>query len=175
MPNPYKRAVTNIHKPNAFLMAYLREPGGSEEMTVDGSSTPVNFRYVVPEGKTLDLSRLLIHLTGSVMKVDKFAGQAALTNGVALGFYDRSDNLLLDPLDGRTIKQNYDWAEVSGVDADIKSGSSIDAFVSRWTVAKAGAVLQLGPLDYVQFKIQDAITPTNQEFRVILQGQLLNT
>lgn len=174
MTNIYKRTLTNIHRPSAFLLNYLREPGGSVEMTVDGSVTPINFRYTVPEGKSITLFRVLIHLTGPVMKVDKFDGQSELSNGVAIGFYDREDNLLLDPLAGRTIKRNYDWAELAGIDTVIREGQAIDALISRWTITKTGAAMHLEQGEYVQFKVQDAISPTNQEFRVVVQGQLFN-
>jgi len=70
-----------VDETNVFF-DFLRN-GGSEDQTVDGSSTPVVFSTsVVPAGKTLVISRLLIYMEDSTNFTSiAFGGMTALTNG----------------------------------------------------------------------------------------------
>lgn len=72
--------------PLEYFSAYLLN-GGSDDLAVNGSITPVDFSYLVPVGKILHLWRTFVTMEdGSQQFVaGDFAGRAALVNGLEVG------------------------------------------------------------------------------------------
>lgn len=155
--------------PQDTIFSHLRN-SGSKNMNVNGSVTPVDFRYTCPVNKVIFLYRMNILITDAAMKIDKFGGLTELTSGIEVGFYSNQDDLLIDPLDGDTIKTNGDFAFLAGVDSTIKVGAGVDSMPIRWTFSRSvGGPIRLDVGEYIQFKIQDDILNVNS-FHAIVQG-----
>ncbi len=59
--------------------------GASSDMCVNGSVTPVDFKYTVPSGKQFVFQRLMLYMDdASVFDALKFGSLTALTNGVKM-------------------------------------------------------------------------------------------
>lgn len=80
---PHQIVSSGVTADETNTVSVFLENGGSEQQTVDGSVTPVEFSYTVPVGKKLILSRMLIYIEDSTaFSSTVFAGLAsALTNG----------------------------------------------------------------------------------------------
>lgn len=70
--------------PSALLKTYLTN-GGSNDLTVDGSSAAVEFGYTVPAGKRLFANRVMIYLEDATnFSGELFGGASALSTGVVV-------------------------------------------------------------------------------------------
>jgi hypothetical protein len=71
--------------PENYVNEYLRSSGGSDDMGVDGSVTPVPFIYAPPEGKKMLLGRLLLYMESESDFIGVgFMHLPALANGVRI-------------------------------------------------------------------------------------------
>lgn len=147
------------------LYAHLRDTGGagSEDMTVNGSVTPVQFE-VTSATRDVFINRMIGEIKdGGVWAAEDYGSLTALTNGVKLEVLDASDNVLLDLLDGDTIKYNAEWNAVC-YDAQIVTyGSGDTILVFRWTFAKDGQPLHLAPTERLVMTIQDNLTTLSEQ------------
>ena len=156
--------ITDPKKGN-FINSPL-ENAGSDEMNVDGSTTPVNFTSAPLTGKNLIVYRLILTMEDSSMSWVKFAGRSALTNGVVI--YVTEDgverNIVTDP-----IKTNRDFVW-NAYDVEIDNATSA-ILRMRWTFSKAGTVLVLKDAyaDNFRIKIQDDLDTVNY-FKATIQG-----
>jgi hypothetical protein len=98
--------------PNIQIEEFMRETGGSKNMTVDGSGTPVIFEW-----KAIELSYItrLSILVQDVLVSDstKFGQLGALANGVLIRQEDASGAVLFRANDGEAIKTNGDWGRMA--------------------------------------------------------------
>ena len=98
--------------PERFLFKFFRESGGSAEMNVDGSVTPVNFDVVhphtatKPERDAVFINRINCLIVDGNLRPSFFGGIAALTNGVTIDVLDAQLNSILDITAGEPIKTN---------------------------------------------------------------------
>lgn len=169
-----KSGHTNERWPRDAIFEHLID-GGARDMNVNGSITPVDFCYTCPANKVAFLYRINILITDASMKMDKFGGLMALTNGVEIGIYDSSNVLIKDPTDTDNIKTIADFSMLAGIDAQIHVGAGIDAAFIRWTFSKCvGGPFRLNEGEYINFKIQDNLEALD-EFHAIAQGILAST
>ena len=169
MPIETQDGHVHERRPQDAIFGHLKN-GVDKDMNVNGSITAVDFKYICPVGKVVFLYRMNILITDAAMKIDKFGGLAALSTGVVVGFYDSEDNILLDPLDGDTIKTNEDFSFLAGVDATIQVGAGLDSLPIRWTFTRSvGGPFRLNAGEYIQFKVQDNLS-TVSSFHAIVQG-----
>ena len=140
-------------------------------MLVDGSSTPVGFRYTVPENKIGIISRVMTHIVDAGMTWTEFAGITALINGLAVKAFDVDDSLLIDFLDGRTIQDNTDWVHLAGLDGILRTSVGPDLFAVRWTLAKTGYAPYLLEGQYFEVLVQDDLSTGIDRFEMIIQGR----
>ena len=72
--------------PLEYFSSYLLD-GGSNDLAVNGSITPVDFSYTVPDGKILQLWRTFVTLEhgAQTFVAGNFAGRAVLANGFEVG------------------------------------------------------------------------------------------
>ncbi|MEE8632238.1 MAG: hypothetical protein V3T10_02900 [Candidatus Bathyarchaeia archaeon] len=136
---------------------FLKNPlDGSRNMVVDGSSTPVSFRYTAPQATRVVLSRINIIILDASIGTSNFGGLAApLTTGVAFFIKDVNDNLLVDLCDGFPVQENWEFAALAGADWTIAPAT--DALTIRWTFEKSGKRIILEPGEYFEMLIQDAM------------------
>lgn len=154
---PVIQQVELGQRPTAFVFKYIRE-GANLEMNVNGSITPVEYKYTVPAGKFFYWTRTVFHVKDSGSKPNDFGGiGGGLTNGLLMSVRDSGDAELVDLLDTLPIKTNSDHAHLASVDVDIKDaqGGADDSFVVRWTLEKAGAAMVLQPAEYFMVTVRD--------------------
>ena len=155
----------------AHIFAYLRDPLNSDtrDMAVDGSVTPVKYRYTAPaDGAYLERALIFVVDTGA-FDATAFGNGITMTNGLTLALVDGSDNVKTDLLDGETIKTNGD---LSGVCFDVNHltmGTGPETLASRWTFSKSGAPLALLPGDSLLLTVSDDLAGLDF-FSVQVQG-----
>lgn len=148
----------------------LNGAGSDYDLNVDGSGTDKKFRVVAPTRETVHISRIILYLIDKSMRYTDFAGLgAALTNGIEVKAYDKDDNLLIDFLDGTTIKTNADFALLAATDVIITPQPGDDFTSIRWSLFKAGAHPYLEEGQYLEINIQDNLTLVTT-FKAIAQG-----
>lgn len=91
------------------------EPDGQEFMSLDWSSTPINYFYECPERFNdrivthAEINKLKIYLQGGAeFRPGLFGSEAALTNGVFLNLI--KDGKTTNLHEANPIKANRDWA-----------------------------------------------------------------
>jgi hypothetical protein len=141
------------HGADQEYTAFKNTVGGTVEMNVDGSITPVKFRFT-ESTRRIALHRINVYGIGSSLGPHKFVGLAALTNGLTIKLHSGDDDsVILDYTADRTIKIDADWVLV----------------YIRWTLDKAGSppVMRVG--DYVEITVNDNLS-TITHFRAMAQG-----
>ena len=140
--------------------------GGSNEMNVDGGTTPVAFTAAPPTNKNIIVYRLLLVMEDASMSWKKFGGIAALTNGVDIKVTEDGveRTISTDP-----IKTNRDYVW-NCYDVEIDSATT-DVLRMRWTFSRAGTVLVLKDAFSDNFKIviNDDVTGVDY-YKATIQG-----
>ncbi len=155
-----------------LLYQKLRTAAGSSNMVV---TTTTQFSYTPPSGKIALVSRVLFDIIDGAMQVDKFGGLAALSNGVKVEILDgQDDSVILDFLDGSTIKSNFDFSHVAGVDAFVEPTAGDDELLVRWSISKTGVHLYLPLTRKFAVTIQDNLTGI-AHFDATIQGILVDS
>jgi len=103
------------------------------------------------------------------IRLNRFAGIAALTNGLKIEQHSADGVVLFDFLDGETIKALDDFAPLAGVDAPSVAGTGDDTWMLRWTIAKCGTPLTLQAGEKLVVTVQDDLTDLT-EFYLEVQG-----
>lgn len=150
----------------------LLEDGGSSDMAVDGSSTPVEFEFLVPVNTWVDLAQFNIVLTDVAVTNDKFGALTALTNGVTIEIIDvDTTTVLFDFTATRPIRTNTDFALYAGVSAKLAGGGLVDAVLVEWPLQSSGAVLRVLGGQLIRATVNDNLTGLNT-FGILIQGLL---
>ena len=150
---------------NGLYICKHLQNGGSNDLAVNGSVTPVVFSRGPATGKRWYISRLILTIQDNGMNYQKFGGLAKLTNGVDVD-YD-SGGVNLDLLDGTTWKANNELIHFC-YDADILTGT-IDVLRMRWTFSKGGTFLDLNNTDGDTFNltVNDNLTNLSDMFAIV--------
>lgn len=102
-----------IASQNQQFREFLRESGGSREMVVNGSVTPVEFIHQPTVESWLTEIKILL-LDSAITDTGKFGNDTALTNGFLLEHKDKDDNVKFAWNDGDPIKTNADLCRTIG-------------------------------------------------------------
>jgi hypothetical protein len=152
----------------------------SNNLLVDGSSTPVVFSVLPLPTQSGDMVRMILELRGGanqVMDFSKFGSDAALTNGCVLrvnhgdGTYTNKFNFKSN---SDFIKQGFDHGFLTP-----QTGNTITGFISRVTwggQSKHGVVIRLDGAagEALELVIQDNLSTTNNtRFNLGAQGHEL--
>ncbi len=150
---------------------YLRNTSGSRYMGVDGSVTPVEFKYTVPEEENFLLSGITICLMDFFVYPNKFGNLDELENGLLLRIMDESAQVSLDMCDQEPIKVNADFAAVdSGVSVRM-AGSAASLFTMAWKAQGDDEPIILPPGYSVSLVVRDDLS-TIEYFRALVKGRL---
>lgn len=161
--------------PEEMLFVHLKN-GSSRDLRVDGSSTPVDFTYVVPTGKEAIIARCILKMQDVSIKLHEFLGTgASLTNGILVTAHDSDDSTLVDFLDGDPIKNTIDFANLAAVDLPLvtASGQDPDSVPVRWSLFKTGYYLKLTAGQYLRVRIQDNLSSGIGLFEWHVQGRII--
>ncbi len=147
---------------------------GNNDLTSAGfaSSTPGIFivspsTVYAPAG--VMIHRVTMSFIDTNIRPDRFAGQTASTAGVKVEVTTSTGGVLLDFLDGETIKNNGDWALLTGTDATVVPAAGDDALPIRWTIALSGVPLLLKQGHQLRVTVQDASSGITQ-WKAMAQG-----
>lgn len=159
------------------LYLYFREngaPAGSKVMNVDGDPTPVLFQAVAPVGGApWNVERVMFSITDTtITDWSQFGGIAALSNGITMKAFDPQGQEVFDFLQTETIKSNYGFMALAGVDVEVKDLAALDAVAVRWTISKGlGGPIRLHAGMYLEIKVQDDLLALSS-FETMAQGWL---
>lgn len=154
---------------------YLRNSGGSIDMGVNGSVTPVEFFKTIPTGRIFELARIQVSIHDASPNPGNYGGGAALTNGVDL-FFRAVDGTEYDLLDGRPIKTNDHYNHLDGIDTKyyVAPGATGDDYLSsrisfnKWTT-KGEPILML-PGESIVAVINDNLEGLDGGQTIIMHG-----
>lgn len=145
----------------------------SRDMNVNGSVTPVIFKYTVPADKAFLLTRLNLVIEDNSVDPSNFGGIAELTTGVEIVVHNTAHDVLADFTDGFPIKTNKEFGIMAGTDSVIQTGVGDDALLVRFSMNKAGAIMILEAGDHVEMTINDDLSSVSK-FYGMVQGLLLD-
>jgi hypothetical protein len=146
--------------PGEYLNVHLTVDGtvgGSEAMNVNGSVTPVVFKYIVPSGYTVFLRGFTFQLVDANIDWIEFGGIAELSVGVLVEIYDSNDvQIAALP----TLKNNYETAMVFGAgNVSLIQGAATDNLIFHMDlVEQIGHTLSLPEGWYVKLTVRDDLT-----------------
>jgi hypothetical protein len=145
---------TQIPSNPAELVLDFLTNGGSEDMLVDGSSTPVNFDFVPGTGETVALQAMALVFTADDFDFDgaSFGPNAILTTGIEVKLYVNSTETVIF-----TLKQNEDFVRVPGEIPLVNNTGPKDLLVARFGF---GGLVKLHDADgdYLRITINDDLT-----------------
>lgn len=152
-------------------------PGGSVDMNVNGSVTPVSFRYTVPAGKIALPFRVVFALADVNIEYLKFAGLGlVLTNGIHVHILDTDDSVLLDFTNGTPIKSTHEFTVLAGGDVNILQtglGQDPDFVAVRWTLGNTGYVPYLKAGQSFEILINDDLLLVDH-LHAFVQGRVVS-
>ena len=151
-----------------FILEYASN-GGSIEMDVDGSVTPVVF--TITADPTLDkiLIRIGLWIRDSFIDLDKFGNEAALTNGFRIVQHvdGGADNVILDNVKNTKHLLQYSLERAYTFDYRMSQTTTPTAIVVYF--ATEGVVLRAGTADSLTATVSDNLLGL-EEFRLIARG-----
>lgn len=162
--------------PASFVYKFLTlssGPTGTSVYDIDSDSSSTNsvYEFVVPDGRTFKWSRVNFILVDGSINPGDFGGIASgLTNGCLFEII-ASDGVtqILDLLDTQPIKTNADFSPLAGSDVQISELAGDDQLPIRFTVAKAGGLMQLTQGQIIRWTVRDNLSPLTK-FRAMVQG-----
>lgn len=161
---------TKAVKPEDVRFKHFRADDDSVDMNIDGSSTPKVFKWVGVDRETF-LYRVNFILADASPTALEFGGLSALVNGLEVKVYNAQDEVVIDFLDGDTIKNNLYFNALAGIDTNLLTGAGDDGVSVRWTLANGlGGPLLLKQGEYVGMTVQDDLTGITL-FEVYGQGR----
>ncbi len=141
--------------------------GSNEDLSVDGSVTPVEFDIVANTGKIFFISKLTITLQDSSINFSKFGGIAALANGVQIVV--KEGGLAERPL-GNPLQTNADFNH-EGFEVNVQS-SNEDLLTARIFVKngfQSSVALADADGDYMRITVNDDLTSITK-IKILAQG-----
>jgi hypothetical protein len=156
----------------------MRETDGNLHMHIDGSVTPRRFLYPFyawQKGENIIVTDVSITMIDNGMRPDRFGGiNGGLANGITITVEDENDNVILDVMDGTTVKNNMEWSHLAGAGIGIwDKGTGADGFLIDWRPDSTGLSLRLKPGHRLVFTINDDLSSI-AHFAAMVQGHLMD-
>lgn len=159
--------------PSRIVNEFLRDENGSFDCNVDGSSTPIDFGFTVPNYKNAPpwvISNLAFVINdNSIVLATKFAGiGGGLTNGLSLRYIqpDAERELFLFGVRFNLDFALYSNAGTIGLDRQGSGDDSLSAIVSS---PGSGYRVLLLPGDRVVMRVADDLSSITR-FNVVAHG-----
>ena len=143
---------------------------GNASMNVDGSSTPVKFFIQPPATEKYILKRLDAEvIDGNFNDALKY-GTLTLGNGMRV-YVENDSGIIKEYTAGFTIKRNFDWALLAGVDTPVITAPVTDALIIRWTFGKGCSDIELdgSNTERLVVEVQDLMTGLDDQL-IMVQG-----
>lgn len=163
------RVDTRASAPLGSVQEYLKDTGGSPDMDVNGSVTPVVFSYYAGSDYDVELSSITMIIEEPAIAFGTtFWGETGLTNGLLVEVKSEDlENVLCNP---RYTRECLEAAEVGGFDlvtATPDFARVVRAFPPGTILKKAGTYP--GDEDYIRATVRDNISGLSY-FRMIVRG-----
>lgn len=148
-------------RPQDAVFRFLDTVGdgsGTKNANGDYSVTPEAFFF--QPARIAEITRIIIHIsdTTGIQAQDYGNITGGLTNGYSILVTDENDNTLLDFTDGVVIKTNGAIGR-NCFDDELRTWGAGDEFIqARWTWAKAGNPITVGPNHKVSVTLNDDCT-----------------
>jgi len=150
------------------------ESGGSPDLLVDGSSTPVTFTINAPTTSDAIITSLRFHATGTAFKFLQFLSLTTkLTNGVEVKITSNGGKIKILTL----IKSTEDFRNLFAIEEgtfDLMQLPSSDNMVADF-IQKGAMILKKNSSDKIEIKIQDNLlagSDAADEFKFLAVGFL---
>ena len=137
--------------------AYLRNSSESEDLTENGSSTPVPYDYTATQKVKIYRMIGLIQDGGAPFQASGYGASSALSNGLTFDL-KRTDSTAEDLLGGRNIFTNAGWGAVCYDIQYFSPGTGDNYQLIRWTFTNAGTPITLDIGDALIMTINDNLT-----------------
>lgn len=160
---------------NRFYTTFLRIPGGSADLNVDGSTVPVNATITIPVDTTFFIYSYQVYiLANRTISNRGFAGSnQPLTNGLFFDYVEPGPTTIAVPvrLPGEpleTIRYNGDFGSYVGARIDVLQGRTL---IAQWAAGElcSGRPLSTTEGGVVRMVIQDDLSNL-ERFRVSISG-----
>jgi len=136
------------------IFKYLRDATGSINATVDGSMSPITFRFV-PENDAM-INRILVYIEAQNRMASN--GYGDIPNGLERGMRLEwaGGEEVFDLLDSTPIQSNGQWAAKCYDSTPITfDGGGLRALSVRWTLGNSGKPLRLDKGSELRAVVQD--------------------
>jgi len=154
-------------------------PTGSNDMRVDGSTTPQEFFIIAQPDIDIWVKSIRVRISDPGANLDEFGALTALTNGVSWTYHNQAVGTITI---ADEIKSNLDFIELglatpsvgTGIDAfkaDISGGGGADTFLPTIDLTQTfglstGVHLKKGTLDRISFFVNDNLSAGIDTFRI---------
>lgn len=140
-------------------------------MLVDGSSTPVNFDCACPADRsTLEVEHVMVVMSGSSLRLDRFGSISTLTNGLQLLAIGPWGNTEVDFLDGSAIRDWEDWGLLGETSAPVVAALGTDTLMARWRLSSSGRSPVLPTGACLRIRVRDNLSSGISSLRAMAQG-----
>ena len=148
---------------------YLKTEAGSSEMSVDGSSTPVEFVYTAALPTVVERLNFMARDNG-IAQPSGFFSLAALPKGLWI-VHRAPDGAVLENFGtgDRPLMTTAAFGSLAGVDIESDTAQGQSCFNIRWTLARAGAPLGMSPGTSLVVTVRDDLSDLI-EFSAMAQG-----
>lgn len=145
--------------------------GSNNDLTVNGSGTPVDFRLEAQAGFDLFIQEIRIHGLGNGIQFQKFLNlNSALTNGLEITL--KSDDITsVFQLIKTTDDFKARWSSLGGFDLDIQSGADHVLATRRFPDTALPVLRSQGEFttdDFLQLRVQDNLSGVNELFCTVV-------
>jgi hypothetical protein len=156
------------------LSVYLRNATHAEHMELaDGSVTPVEFSWTVPDGFDFLFHGFHSHLIdNAAVNANGFGKGAELTNGIEIEILQTTGTVAADLLDGSEIHTNGDWGAFIGGDISQLGGSRGYTFDWEFDDTTAGRLIHIDEGMKFIWRINDDMTGL-VHFEATINGVLI--
>lgn len=145
---------------------------GDTDMTVDGSTTPVVFKFradeLDPVNVSIVVTKIIITMeTETLGNLSQFGDIARLTNGILFKKIGSFEYNIFNAKDNREIKNiGYDLEFISA------QGSQPDGLAARVVFTEIGSKILVNPGDNIILKVQDDLRDLTK-FEITCKGYVL--
>jgi hypothetical protein len=150
--------------PGLLFLSFLMDSYGSENMLIDGSTTPVEFKITADPSRDIILSELRIVYTNDdmVFDGDHFGPKPALTNGVLIDI-QVNDGETADLIN---IKINEDFLRFitsAGINILLNNTGPKDVLIASFNLG-GDMRLVANSSDFVRATVRDNVTDVKQKY-----------
>ena len=157
---------------SAITRRYFRDGAGKVDMNINGNSTPVEYKFHVPEGGEFLLLGMRVCIVDARIDPNKFGDIPRLEKGVLFELRDDQNEVKYDLTDGERIRRNVDFAMIDGGAYSRVEGSANALLISSWVASGDNEPIILPAGWSIVVTIQDDLHRL-EFFRMLVKGRFV--